>query len=61
MKKSDIFCYWIDDGFCWFRIFGIGLVIKDINKHSLLFSERVFNKGLQIGKWRIRYLPKYYL
>jgi hypothetical protein len=47
------------DGIFWFRIFGSGLAIKDINKHPLLFSERNgFSKGVQIRKWRIDVLKK---
>ena len=41
-----IFCYYSLNSFTWFRIFGFGLVIKDIEKHNLLFSER---NNLRIG------------
>ncbi len=42
----------------WFRIFGIGLRWKDTRIYRLWFSERVLNKGLQIGVWRIGILKK---
>lgn len=34
----------------WFRIFGKGLIIKDIRFNPLLFSERNgYAKGLKVG------------
>ena len=46
------------DGRGWFRLFGRGYMWKDTTKYDLLFTERVLHYGTQIGKWRIRYLPK---
>lgn len=55
--KNRIFCYYYEIGFLWFRIFGYGFKIKDINKNPLLFSEKYgYVKGIQIGKWRIGFL-----
>lgn len=43
----------------WFRIFGFGLALKDTTMHELTFSERYgYAKGIKIGKWYIKYLPK---
>ncbi len=42
----------------WFRLFGRGFKWKDTSIHGLLFGERNgYSKGIQIGKWRISYLP----
>ena len=62
MKWYRVFCYYKDDGFFWCRIFGRGIVIKDINKHYLTFSERKwlrngYSKYLIFGRWLIRWLP----
>ncbi len=41
----------------WFRLFGAGIHWKNIEKRSLLSSERNgYTKTLTIGKWRIRFL-----
>jgi len=38
----------------WLCIFNIGFVIKDINVHGLMFSERNgYKKYIKIGKWII--------
>lgn len=59
MKISNIFCYYYENGFFWFRIFGSGLKIKDIRKHQLLFSERNdYNKSITLGSYRIGILIK---
>lgn len=45
------------DGIYWFRIHGIGISIKDVNKHSLLFSERNgYTKTLRIKNYSIKLL-----
>ena len=45
------------DGFFWFRILGYGIVGKDLNKHSLLFSEKVGKtKKIIILNWCFRIL-----
>lgn len=50
--------YYHHNRFGWFRLFGRGLKWKDTLIHGLTFSERNgYKKGLQIGKWRIGYLP----
>ena len=52
MKLYNIFCYHKEDGLLWFRIFWrYGLIIKNVDKHPLLFSQRNgYWKGLIIGK-----------
>lgn len=60
-NKSGNICgvikYSFYKGFFWVRLFGIGLHIKDIRTHPLLFSERYgHSKYIQIGSYRIRYL-----
>lgn len=62
-KKSifeyPLFCYYYNDDFGWFRLFGIGLTWKDFSKHGLIFSERYgYTKYLKIGKYVIRLLLK---
>lgn len=38
----------------WLCIFNIGFVIKDINVHGLMFSERNgYKKYVKIGRWII--------
>jgi hypothetical protein len=45
----------------WFRIFGRGLMIRNITKYELPLSERNgYSKSILIGKWLIIYLPKVY-
>ncbi len=53
-----IFQAYYKNQFIWVRIFGYGLKIKNTNLHPLLFSERTLNHGLQIGIYRIGFLPK---
>ena len=51
-------CY-SERGLFWFRIFGRGLVVKDVRLHPLLFSERHgYQRMIRIGPWVIRYLRK---
>lgn len=50
----SVWAFFYQNRFCWFRIFGYGLKIKDSNIHGLMFSERYgMWKGFSIGKWRI--------
>lgn len=50
-----LFSLYSNNGFKWFRLFGKGLVFKDINKHNLLFSERYgYKKYFKINKWLIK-------
>lgn len=44
----------------WFRLFGYGLLWKDINIHDLTFSQRNdYSKGIKLGKWYIGICKKY--
>jgi len=46
-----IFYYHRSDGFFWFKLFEYGLLIKNLNKHQLTFSQRNgYTKGLTIFK-----------
>ena len=48
--NSRFFSAYYRNQFCWFRIFGYGLVIKNIKKHPPRFSERAgYVKTLKIG------------
>jgi hypothetical protein len=48
-----------ENGFGWFRIFGIGLHWKDIAHHRLLFSQRNgHKKSITLGNWRFEFLEK---
>ena len=52
-----IFCYHKSIGFLWFRLFGYGIVFKDVKRHPLLFGERNgFTKYLKIRNLIIRFL-----
>ena len=49
-------CYY-RDGFGWFRIFGVGLIWKNINHNELTFSERNgYSKRIYIGNYCIGFL-----
>ncbi len=50
----------ISNGIYWFRLFGYGLMWKNVNYHSLLFSQRNgYNRSLELGNWYIEILtPK---
>lgn len=49
-------------GHFWFRLFGRGLLIKNIMIYPLLFSQRNgYTKGILIGKYWIEYVSKNYL
>jgi hypothetical protein len=49
-------CY-LDNGYGWFRVFGVGIKWKDTTRHKLMFSERYgYSKGLYICKWRFGFL-----
>ena len=56
--KDPFFAFYNSkDGLIWFRIFGYGLHIKDINRHDLLFSERVgARKRFVLRNYSIRIL-----
>ena len=42
------------NGLMWLCIFKEGFVIRDVNKHRLIFSEREgYKKYIKIGKWII--------
>ena len=44
----------------WIRIFGYGIVCKDLRHHKLLFSERNgYAKQITIGNWHFKYLTKW--
>lgn len=56
---NKIWCDYKTDGFYWFRLFGYGLVIKDLTKYEPLFSERNgYKKRLKIKNWSITFLNK---
>lgn len=58
-STNKIFCYHKSKGFFWFRIFGIGLTIKDTKLHKPLFSERNgFTRTLMVGDLSITYLKR---
>jgi len=54
----NLFVLFIRNGIGYFRIFGKGLLWKNKKIHRLYFSERNgYSKALNIGNWRISYLP----
>jgi len=55
----NVWSFYYNNGFGWFRLFNKGLKWKDISIHGLLFSERnghAHNKSIQLGKFRIAVL-----
>lgn len=41
----------------WFRLFGVGVVWKNLDHHRLCFSERNgFKKHFEIGRWSFAWL-----
>lgn len=57
-----VFSSYKEDGLLWFRVFGRGLSIKDINKFPLLFSERYgLTSRLQFKQWSIEFLSSKFL
>ena len=59
VKIHKIIYWYSSTGFFWFRIFGVGLHIKNTKITGLSFSERIGKaKGLRIGKYRIKVLDK---
>lgn len=46
-------------GIGWFRVFGVGLIWKDLARHDLLFSERnrLVWGVIRLGRWYVRFLP----
>jgi len=58
-KKYKFISFYYIAGFWWFRIFGIGLVFKDLSIHEMSFSERnEYRKYLKFNSWIIRNLPR---
>lgn len=46
-------------GMFWIRLFGTGLMVKNIKIHPLLFSQRYgYVKGIKIGKYWIQFLKR---
>ena len=39
-------------GLLWFRLFGRGLLIKNVRQHPLLFSQRQ-QRHLSLGNWKV--------
>jgi len=57
---KNIFYYYNKDGLFWFRLFGYGISIKDLNKQRLYFSERYgYTKHLIIGNYSVAILKHY--
>ena len=58
--RYGIFCHHREPGLLWFRVFGVGLVVKDVTRHPLMFSER---QGLvrlvRLGRWLVRWLGRH--
>lgn len=55
--KPTIFYVWFASNQVWFRLFGIGLCIRNISLHPLVFSERQgCKKYFRVGSWIITYL-----
>lgn len=53
----DVFTYYSHQGAGWFRLFGREISWKDMNRHSLMFSERYgYTKYLKVGKYAIKKL-----
>ncbi len=52
------FSYYKMDGLFWFRWFGYGLLIKNIKKHPLIFSQRIGKKGKVIKNIYLEILKK---
>lgn len=49
MKTSG---YYYERGLFWFRIFGYGLLFKDLSKSEyVLFSDRCYYRGYEIDYW----------
>lgn len=54
-----VLAYYKGEKMFWFRICGIGLSFRNINRWPLLFSERNgYTKYFRIGNIVIKYLPK---
>lgn len=53
-------CGHASPGLAWFRLFGVGLHVKDTRRHPLLFSEREGRaRRLPLGPWSVRALPRW--
>lgn len=62
MENVDImrvFAMHKSDGFFWFRVFGYGLHVKNLNKRGLTFSQRIgVVRYLKVGKYVITFLKR---
>ncbi len=48
-----------DPGRFWVRLFGRGVLVKDMRRHRLLFSERYgYYRGFRVGPFLVRYLGR---
>lgn len=57
IKNVNVWSHYYHNRFGWFRIFGSGLVWKDINVHGLNFSERNgYKKIFKLHNWSFRVL-----
>jgi hypothetical protein len=57
--QRSVFQVGIGEGYFWFRVFGLGLHVKDLGQHSLGFSERQgFTKQLTVFGYSIKALCK---
>ena len=55
--ETNVWSYYYNNGYGWFRLFGKGLKWKNSLIHGLNFSERNgYSKVLKIGKWNIGFL-----
>lgn len=60
MIRHGLFSCHREPGFAWFRIFGIGLYIKNVTRHPLDFCERYYpRKQLRLGRWLIGLLGRH--
>ena len=54
-----VFCYHREPGLTWFRVFGVGLVVKDTTRHSPTFSERMgLVRRVRLGRWTVSLLRR---
>lgn len=57
---GPFFQFYLSRNVCWFRIFGLGVAIKDIRRLGLMFSERHrLCWGRQFGRYYIKLLGRY--
>ena len=51
--------WYLRDNIFWFRVFGMGISIRNTEKFPLNFSERNgYKRRLKIAKWVINLLPR---